>query len=119
MNYLQIPGDAAAIIWRGDNGNSGVIRAGDDGWEDYLQWCANGNTAQVYGPLARADEAQDERIWRDSELARADCEIFKHDDGETGAIATVSAWRTYRKELRAWPTHESFPDSLMRPRLPA
>src|SRR5690554_636524 len=52
-----------------------------------------------------------ERIWRDAELNRSDIELNKVQDSDPKAKGSVSDWRTYRKELRAWPESENFPDS--------
>jgi hypothetical protein len=56
---------------------------------------------------------QEERTWRDAELAKADIELNKVQDGRGTGL--VSDWRDYRNELRDWPEHESFPDSAFRP----
>ena len=56
---------------------------------------------------------QEERAWRDAELARADIELNKVQDGRGTGL--VSDWRDYRNVLRDWPEHESFPDSAFRP----
>lgn len=57
-----------------------------------------------------------ERAWRDGELARADIELNKVQDGM--GTGTVSAWREYRCLLRNWPENEFFPDSTKRPAAP-
>lgn len=54
-----------------------------------------------------------ERAWRDSELAIADIELNKVQDGR--GIGLVSDWRDYRNELRNWPEHAGFPNSSYRP----
>jgi len=59
-----------------------------------------------------------ERQWRDTELERADVELFKVQDGDPKAVGSVSDWRQYRKELRAWPEHEGFPLKANRPKAP-
>ena len=56
-----------------------------------------------------------ERAWRNSELRRADIEIFKIND----VGGDESAWRTYRIALRDWPSDVNFPDSTNRPVSPA
>jgi len=56
---------------------------------------------------------QEERQWRDQELAKSDIELNKVQDGRGTGL--VSDWRDYRNELRDWPEHESFPDSAFRP----
>ena len=56
---------------------------------------------------------QEERTWRDAELAKADIELNKVQDGRGTGL--VSDWRDYRNALRDWPEHESFPDSAFRP----
>lgn len=56
---------------------------------------------------------QEERQWRDAELARADIELNKVQDGRGTGIE--SDWRDYRNSLRDWPEHDGFPDSTLRP----
>lgn len=58
-----------------------------------------------------------ERAWRDSELARADIELNKSEDGD--GVATPAEWRAYRIALRAYPDTEGFPDNTqLRPIAP-
>ena len=58
---------------------------------------------------------QEERAWRNSELAKTDIELYKLQDGmEEGSI---EALRLYRNALRKWPENENFPDSTYRPTL--
>ena len=59
-----------------------------------------------------------ERCWRDSELVRADIEIYKVQDSDPEAVGTVAGWREYRKALRAWPEHRDFPNKEKRPVAP-
>lgn len=47
------------------------------------------------------------RVWRDGELARADIELNKVQDGM--GKGTVSEWRAYRVALRTWPESQDFP----------
>lgn len=61
---------------------------------------------------------ESERIWRNMELARADIELFKVQDSDPKAVGSVSEWRQYRKELRAWSEHEGFPSKANRPKAP-
>lgn len=56
---------------------------------------------------------EEERAWRNSELAKADIELYKLQDGRGTGLA--SDWSDYRNALRDWPEHESFPDSAFRP----
>ncbi|MNE03780.1 hypothetical protein D3C80_962920 [compost metagenome] len=49
-----------------------------------------------------------ERAWRDGELARADKELLKAEDGD--GVGEPSQWRLYRKDLRAYPDTEGFPN---------
>lgn len=49
------------------------------------------------------------RLWRDSELARADVELNKVQDGM--GVSTVTQWRAYRVALRNWPTTDGWPES--------
>lgn len=50
------------------------------------------------------------RDWRDGELARADIQLLKVEDGMTG-LGTQKAWRAYRMALREWPSTDAFPDT--------
>ena len=61
------------------------------------------------------DLSSPEREWRNSELFRADIEIYKIQDGGAGSIAS---WRAYRKLLRDWPQHPGFPNKIHRPSSP-
>ena len=54
-----------------------------------------------------------ERVWRNKELANADVELFKVQDGEGTGL--VGDWRKYRRDLRDWPDHASFPNKMLRP----
>lgn len=60
-----------------------------------------------------------ERAWRNAELARADNQIRMHEDGDSTASATEAEWRSYRNALRAWPQCENFPEIGFRPAAPA
>ena len=57
-------------------------------------------------PLKEELSAQ-ERTWRDAELAVADTELNKVQDGEGTGL--VSDWREYRKALRSYPEAPDFP----------
>lgn len=57
----------------------------------------------------------EERGWRNFELDRADTELYKVQDSDPKAVGSVADWRTYRKELRAWPEHKDFPNKEKRP----
>jgi len=59
-----------------------------------------------------------ERQWRDSELTRADIEIYKVQDSDPKAVGSVSDWRSYRKTLRYWPENQNFPNKEFRPNAP-
>jgi hypothetical protein len=59
-----------------------------------------------------------ERLWRDDELSRADVELYKVQDSDPKSTGSVSEWRNYRKELRAWPEHKDFPNKEFRPKAP-
>lgn len=59
-----------------------------------------------------------ERKWRDKELARADVQVNKIEDGEPGVTGTLAEWREYRVNLRSWPDSEFFPQYGYRPQAP-
>ncbi|MNQ43058.1 hypothetical protein D3C85_567740 [compost metagenome] len=62
--------------------------------------------------------ASAERSWRNSELARADVELYKVQDSDPKSVGTVTAWREYRRLLRAYPESEGFPSAGIRPTAP-
>lgn len=59
--------------------------------------------------------AEAERDWRNTELARADIQLLKVQDGMTG-LGTQKAWRDYRVALRDYPASEDF--MIVRPVAP-
>lgn len=59
-----------------------------------------------------------ERLWRNSELFRADIELNKVQDSDTNSVGSVTDWRLYRKSLRSWPESPDFPDTTKRPAAP-
>jgi hypothetical protein len=63
-------------------------------------------------------QSRRERSWIENELHWAGREIDKHLDADPAALNTELAWRTYRNELRAWPTSPDFPASDKRPLKP-
>lgn len=63
--------------------------------------------------IAPDTRPQEERQWRDAELAKSDVELYKVQDGRGTGL--VSDWRDYRNALRDWPEHESFPEPAFRP----
>lgn len=71
-------------------------------------------------PIPAADikvlDSYAERSWRNDELSRADNMIKIVEDGE--GVGTVEDWREYRKSLRKWPEHKSFPNMKFRPTAP-
>lgn len=62
--------------------------------------------------------ASQERAWRNSELLRADVELYKVQDADPKATGSVSAWREYKKALRNLPEHQLFPSIEARPVAP-
>lgn len=69
-------------------------------------------------PIIQDNTEAEERLWRDSELARADIELYKVQDSDPKAKGSVSEWREYRKALRAYPESEVFPNQESRPVAP-
>jgi hypothetical protein len=79
-------------------------------YKKYLEWVEAGNTP---APLLTLEEVQTldavaAREKRDSELARADIQLLRVQDGNT-KIGTQKAWREYRNALREWPSTGNFP----------
>jgi hypothetical protein len=66
-------------------------------------------------PITPENSAEQERLWRNSELTRADIELYKVQDSDPNAVGTVSQWREYRRALRNWPTSELFANKEFRP----
>lgn len=64
------------------------------------------------------DLVKDARAWRDSELSRADVELYKVQDSDPKSKGSVSDWRNYRKSLRSWPETVNFPNISSRPVAP-
>jgi hypothetical protein len=50
-----------------------------------------------------------ERCWRDSELSKADVQIFKLEDSPKDCNKEISVWRGYRTLLRDYPSTTRFP----------
>lgn len=69
------------------------------------------NTPQI-------SKREDEICWRNFQLSIADVELCKVQDADPKAYGSVSEWRAYRKQLRAWTEHENFPDVSFRPNPP-
>jgi hypothetical protein len=59
-----------------------------------------------------------ERRWRDEQLNYADIELNKVQDSDPNSKGSVTEWRQYRKELRAWPDNKNFPNIDHRPTPP-
>jgi len=71
-----------------------------DSWDDDTQEWVTDNVALNYAENQSTFKIEYE--WAASQLSLADVQINKHLDGDEGAIATDSDWRTYRKALRAY-----------------
>lgn len=69
----------------------------------------------VVSKLVNKDLVNIERSWRDAELQRSDIELNKVQDSDPKAFGVVADWRVYRKQLRAWPEHQEFPNKQFRP----
>lgn len=61
---------------------------------------------------------QAEVVWTEYEIDRARDELEKVQDSDPASFGSVSDWRSYRKNLRVWPTHENFPNKEFRPKAP-
>jgi hypothetical protein len=67
------------------------------------------------GEVSPEEVARRELIWVASELHNAGLEICKHEDADPLSHGTEQAWRTYRRELRAWANNSLFPNVENRP----
>ena len=91
-----------------------VIPLSDDNtdYKSYKAWLEDGNIPEPSQLEPTIDPiALSARVNRDSELARADIQLLKVQDGVTG-IGTQKAWREYRNALRGWPETENFPEVM-------
>ncbi|MBK5416879.1 phage tail assembly chaperone [Pseudomonas sp. TH31] len=76
-------------------------------------------------PLSAEELADNERIWRDVQLAGTDSLVVRHrDEQEEGVATTLSTTQyaelqTYRRTLRNWPEAGEFPLSEHRPAAPS
>lgn len=59
-----------------------------------------------------------EKFWVSSELFRAGEQLNLVQDSDPAAVGTVTSWRDYRKQLRAWENNEKFPNKEFRPEAP-
>lgn len=59
-----------------------------------------------------------EMTWVASELVAANEELDKVQDSDPSATGTVTEWRSYRRQLRAWSEDINFPDRAFRPKSP-
>lgn len=56
---------------------------------------------RIYRPYTAEELASQEQAWAEQELAKADKEVFKFEDGHARSMrGTIGAWRTYRNALR-------------------
>lgn len=87
----------------------GMIRPQFNGetWEDLGE--------ELYVPT-HEDLCFNEKLWRNTELSRADIELNKVQDGV--GVGSVAAWRQYRIDLRNWPEDKEFPNPAARPVAP-
>ena len=88
-----------------------VLEVGD--WVEFTPEEIKPTKAELKEANTVADITR-ERGWREEELFYADVQInIREDDGED-----ASAWREYRKKLRAWPENKNFPKEKYRPKRP-
>ena len=83
--------------------------------QTYNLWLTGGGEP-IPDDTANEISVNNERLWRNLELSRADIELNKVQDGM--GSGTVTAWREYRCALRNWPASPDFPDSTKRPIAP-
>lgn len=99
-----------------DPNTSEVFAYDEDGSQD--KYIPNHYVRISEEDINREIAARTERVWRNSELNRADIELYKVQDSDSKAVGSVSPWREYRKALRQWPENQHFPDSSKRPIAP-
>lgn len=113
----------------GDSWPADAVAVSDEEWAAYGQTSApagyvrgwiDDSLAWVKDESVRSPEeiAAEERSWRNHELFRADVELNKVQDSDPKATGTVTVWRDYRKQLRAWPENKDFPNKEKRPQAP-
>lgn len=113
MKYYRDPNTSEIFAYEADGSQDehikqGLIRMTDAEVQAHLN--------PPLAPPTPEQLASVERSWRNGELARADIELNKVQDGM--GVGTVASWREYRCLLRDWPQHTSFPDSSFRPVAP-
>ena len=81
-------------------------------WEEYTVWLALGNIPDPEFTDAEltAQKADNERQWRNSELPKADIEIYKMEDAADTTLELT--WRSYRIALRDYPQQPEFPNGI-------
>jgi len=82
-------------------------------YSGYLFWVECGGVPEPEVSLEElaSNASVEARLARDAELARADIQLLKVQDGMTG-LGTQKAWREYRNALRDWPSTENFPEVM-------
>jgi hypothetical protein len=96
--------------------NKGVHAFESDGSQDFLitgsmrPMTLEEVHQHLYPAPTQAQLEAEARSWRDAELARADIELNKVQDGD--GVGTVTAWRAYRSALRKWPETLDWPNSI-------
>lgn len=103
-----------------------AIEITEEKYKELLLAQQNGSEIRAQGvhPCAfnkvpfQPDNHAQERLWRDTELKKADIELFKVQDSDPTSYGTVSEWREYRRSLRAWPANANFPQVNFRPKPP-
>jgi hypothetical protein len=99
MNYLQLPDDETVIIWQDEKGNAGVIREGAEGWADYQQWLAAGNSPTT---TASPPYSLDELITRAKDAIKEHADWVMLPISSQYPRAEIDSWPEQCLEARAW-----------------
>lgn len=120
--YIQVVNNKIIEIFETDQDIKSLFHPSLE-WIECKQ--ADVKIGYVYNGAMWVDDVQQttqdselERVWRNSELIRADIELNKVQDTDSKAVGSVAAWRDYRKALRAWPENVNFPVKNSRPKAP-
>lgn len=101
-----------------ENGFHIPVDEGNSHYKEYLIWKETNITDPDPDYDPEYNEKAAEYDFINSELKKADQEIFALEDSLTPRPAVIADWREYRRDLRALHLHPSFPNSSVRPVAP-
>ncbi len=88
MSKCYVKKENGEVVAFSRNPMDGINTEADTTDDDVVEYLSNGTALQQAQKFVR------------EELVFADIQILYHQDSDSRKIATLTAWRTYRKELR-------------------